>query len=191
MVRAYYMDNSDQDQRLPHELCPPEDVDLATLYKRTGVLYFKIDESDWSGPEPAGKLKKIREERSYTYEDVCDISKEKLGDTYDDKIKMFYKEHLHMDEEIRLIQEGSGYFDVRDSSDRWIRIRVEKGDLLIVPAGIYHRFTLDTANHITARRLFVGEPVWTPINRPADDNDARKTYLSNLHEKFSFGVGLA
>ncbi|XP_022665385.1 1,2-dihydroxy-3-keto-5-methylthiopentene dioxygenase-like [Varroa destructor] len=191
MVRCYYMDSSNEDKRLPHELSPPQNVDLETLYKKTGVLYFKIDESDWSGPEAMGKLKEIREKRGYTYQDVCAISKESLGEAYDDKINMFYKEHLHTDEEIRLIEEGSGYFDVRDSSDRWIRIRVEKGDMLIVPAGIYHRFTVDTSNQIRARRFFVGEPVWTPINRPADEQEARKTYLNNLEEKFSVGIGFA
>ncbi len=42
---------------------------------------------------------------------------------------------------------GSGYFDFRDENDKWLRVNLEAGDMIILPEGIYHRFTLDAKRY--------------------------------------------
>ena len=87
-------------------------------------------------------------------------------------VRTLCAEHIHYDEEIRFCLEGGGYFDVRDKEDKWIRVHLEEGDMIVLPAGMYHRFTCDSGNYIKAMRLFVGEPVWTPYNRcDIDENN--------------------
>jgi len=169
-MRAYWYDNEQAvDQRELHDSGRevPQEY-LANL----GVLYYRIsDEAD---------VDKLARDRSYKNRDVITVSPEKMGEVYEEKVKMFFNEHLHEDEEIRYIRDGTGFFDVRSEDDEWVRIQLEKDDLIILPAGIYHRFTTDSKNHIVAMRLFKEEPKWTPLNRgpDVDVNPYRKEYLS-------------
>ena len=42
------------------------------------------------------------------------------------------------------------------------------------------------AMHLQAMRLFVGEPVWTPLNRPIDDHESRKKYVETFNASKAF-----
>jgi 1,2-dihydroxy-3-keto-5-methylthiopentene dioxygenase len=90
---------------------------------------------------------------AYSLSDMCcflknliEICHDKL-ENYEKKVKNFFREHMHVDEEIRYCLEGSGYFDVRHKDDNWIRIWI-KGDMIVLPAVIYHRFTVDDTNYV-------------------------------------------
>ncbi|KAI8835529.1 1,2-dihydroxy-3-keto-5-methylthiopentene dioxygenase 3 [Chytridium lagenaria] len=177
MVAAWYFKESEEDQRTLHQYEPNQELSLKELEK-AGVFYSRIDVAQ---PNFMDTIEALCTERNYKNRDTIDISPDKLPN-YDEKLKIFFTEHLHEDEEIRFILAGSGYFDVRSVDDRWIRIAVEASDLIILPAGIYHRFTLDTKNYLKALRLFKEDPKWTPINRAAetDRNSFRIQYINEF-----------
>ncbi|KAK8031203.1 hypothetical protein PG990_000937 [Apiospora arundinis] len=167
-MKAYWYDNVEGDQRLPHDsgraLSEAELAAVGVTYSRHPTL-VTVD--------------KLAEERGYRNRDEITVSPEKMGDIYEEKVKSFFSEHLHEDEEIRYIRDGAGYFDVRSRGDEWMRIYLEKDDLIILPPGIYHRFTTSESNYIQAMRLFKDEPKWTPLNRSneLDENEHRKAYV--------------
>jgi 1,2-dihydroxy-3-keto-5-methylthiopentene dioxygenase len=107
------------DQRLPHDSGKElGKEDLSQL----GVLYYHID--DIAGVD------KLAVERGYKNRDEIYVSPEKMGAVYESKVKMFFDEHLHEDEEIRYIRGGQGFFDVRNRGDQWIRIQLMKVAIL-------------------------------------------------------------
>lgn len=212
-LEAWYMDSDEEsDQRLPHrrrrrtsddnydaEKKPNNNNDSnddsasaavsAQQLRDLGVLVWKVPPGTEHGRKRLDAIKKVR---GYSYEDTIDVCPEKL-ENYERKIKSFYEEHVHTDEEIRYVVSGSGYFDVRDARDEWIRMHTKEGDLVVLPAGIYHRFTLDEGNKIVANRLFVGEPVWTPHNRPVEGSEAagpcRDKYVKEFVEPLLLSRG--
>lgn len=122
---------------------------FTTQYPIKAIPYDPKDATD-------PKLSALRDSRGYSYADIITVHPDHLPG-FDEKIKSFFEEHIHDAEEIRYILGGSGYFDVRDLQDRWVRVHVKKGDLMTLPEGIYHRFTTDDKRIIHAMRLFVGQ----------------------------------
>ncbi|CAO3655161.1 unnamed protein product [Mucor hiemalis] len=132
-MRAYIYDTQDtSDQRAAHDTGVEKSLqDL----EKVGVLYWRIE-----GENGIEQIDEIAKERSYKNRDVIVVSPDAMGDIYEDKVKSFFAEHLHEDEEIRYILDGSGYFDVRDKNEDWIRIYMEKGDMIILVSSIIYLF---------------------------------------------------
>lgn len=176
MVSFFYHDDKDTPEDFTDEHNSGEQVSPEKL-KELGIIYKYIDNTD--------DLEAIVQERDYKNRDQVVLNIETFGgdqEAYQAKMRQFYTEHYHEDEEIRYIKDGEGYFDVRDKDDRWIRACVEKNDLLILPAGIYHRFTLlSRLQNVTALRLFKDEPKWEAINRSENRNTpARLDYARSV-----------
>ncbi|KAI5806920.1 1,2-dihydroxy-3-keto-5-methylthiopentene dioxygenase [Geopyxis carbonaria] len=172
-MKIYEYEESDADQRAPHDSGRAlTAADLTAL----GVLSYHL-------PAQAD-VDALALSRQYKNRDVITVSPAAMGSIYEDKVKTFFAEHLHEDEEIRYILDGAGYFDVRGAGpeERWVRVRLEKGDLIILPAGIYHRFTTDEENYVQAMRLFKDEPKWTALNRDKEleANPARREYVESI-----------
>lgn len=139
MVAAWYYNDDGEDQRLTHQFTPNQEVSIEEL-AALGVDYWNV-----KGEEDP-QLKELREKYNYSYHDYITISRETLPD-YENRIKTFFIEHIHDDDEIRFGLDGGGYFDIRGKDDRWIRIEFGKDDMISIPAGIYHRFTLNENNY--------------------------------------------
>ena len=146
-----------------------------------GVDSYVIDADNY---EKEGKLDQICKDKKYGHRSIVNIKPDTLPN-YDTMVKKFFEEHLHEFDEIRFILDGEGYFDVRNKEDKWIRILCSKGDLIVLPAGMYHRFTTTKTDYVKAMRLFLEElkePIWTPVNR-GEDSDAlpcRDSYVKGF-----------
>ncbi|KAJ3942561.1 1,2-dihydroxy-3-keto-5-methylthiopentene dioxygenase [Colletotrichum fioriniae] len=114
-MKAYWYDGLDGDQRLAHD--SGKEVTVEDL-KKLGVFYHQIPDLDG--------VNQLASDRGYRNRDEIVVSPEKMGEIYEEKVKSFFHEHLHEDEEIRYVRDGQGFFDVRSADDAWVRIRVEK-----------------------------------------------------------------
>ena len=157
-------------------------VNLAQL-KDLGVVYFRVNLNDFS------LVNQIVKERCYKHTDEVRVSQTCKDEAY---IEKWFVEHMNEDEQIRLVTDGSCYFDVRNRKDEWVRLHLGAGDLIVLPAGMYHRGTLDEDDFCSIMRLFRDSQRWNAIARAekrAEGHSSRQQYLKMLN-KGSVAVGL-
>jgi 1,2-dihydroxy-3-keto-5-methylthiopentene dioxygenase len=141
-----------------HLLTEPTRTLAAEELGKLGVLY-------WNLPVDASEneLARIKRERGYVEQDEVSLSN--ATPNLEAICAKFDQEHSHTLDEVRFVVEGEGIFDVRDESDQWVRIHVEAGDLIIIPAHKHHRFYLTESKAIRCVRLFLNNEGWAPLYR--------------------------
>ncbi|VEN62254.1 unnamed protein product [Callosobruchus maculatus] len=170
MVRAWFVDEDPKDPRAEHHRIPPKFVSLEELYRTTGVEYFQVDPKNFQLDNTFRKL--IEERGNQGIQDIDDLDPNDL--------KVLYVEHFHTYDEFRICLEGCGYYDIRDKFDEWIRVEILPGDLLVIPGGCYHRFTVDKNGNYRGVRI-LKDGVYQAHIRPSDQLRCRKEYVKKLY----------
>jgi 1,2-dihydroxy-3-keto-5-methylthiopentene dioxygenase len=117
-----------------------------------------------------GPLDALKRANGYVHQDEVALTPETPN--LEGICAKFVDEHLHDEDEVRFVLEGEGVFEIRSRDDRWMKVTVEKGDLIVVPKDRYHRFYLTDAKTIRCVRLFRDESGWVPHYRAAEGRPA-------------------
>jgi 1,2-dihydroxy-3-keto-5-methylthiopentene dioxygenase len=112
----------------------------------------------------APEIDAMKQRGGYTTADVIDVHPETPG--LDTMLARFDKEHTHSEDEVRFILAGRGIFFLHpagpESGKRVLSVEVHPGDMLRVPRGTTHWFTLCSDRRIRAIRWFQNTTGWTP-----------------------------
>jgi 1,2-dihydroxy-3-keto-5-methylthiopentene dioxygenase len=125
-----------------------------------GVFYRRLATDHAAYRDP---LDRVKLERGYIEEDVIELRPETPN--LQAICAKFEGEHRHDDDEVRFVLGGEGIFDIRSLDDRWMRVEVYSGDLIVVPKDRHHRFLLTDQKAIRCVRLFRDTTGWLPHYR--------------------------
>ena len=143
-----------------YRLEQPDSAVAPDALARRGILSWSMPADDAARAELIANVKR---EHGYVDEDFVELKPDMPN--LDEICAKFDKEHFHTEDEVRYVVAGEGIFDVRDGDDRWIRIEVSSGDMIVIPARTYHRFYLTDTKQIRCMRLFANNDGWSPLYR--------------------------
>ena len=107
----------------------------------------------------AAEIDAMKSAGGYTTADVIDVTPETPG--LEEMLARFDKEHTHSEDEVRFVLAGQGIFFL-NIGGKVASVEVHPGDLLRVPRGTTHWFTLCADRRIRAIRWFQETTGWAP-----------------------------
>ncbi|KAK6103626.1 ARD/ARD' family protein [Brugia pahangi] len=138
------------DRRLPHHVYPPKLYTTDQLQAIAGVVSYKVDIDDVNAMKK--RISRVKAERKMTTTDIFTLDQN--TNKFEEKLEQLYEPVAKDVDSAFLVTDGSAYYDIEIDDDDWIRINVERGDLIIIPSGRNHRFTLTTQNKVVIQRFF-------------------------------------
>jgi 1,2-dihydroxy-3-keto-5-methylthiopentene dioxygenase len=148
-MKAHWLEGPKDGQPITIDALRAEGVHFETLPTEPELYRDPID--------------RLKADKGYVEQDQVALSPATPG--LDEICAKFIDEHLHDEDEVRFVLEGAGIFDIRSRDDRWMRVTVEEGDLIVVPEKRHHRFMLTDAKTIRCVRLFKDRSGWVPHYR--------------------------
>jgi 1,2-dihydroxy-3-keto-5-methylthiopentene dioxygenase len=109
----------------------------------------------------------IRDQRNWNRQDEVRLSVSNPRD--EALIAREVDEHLHVIDEVRLFLEGEGVYDVRSRDERWIRIWVSAGDMVVIPGERYHRFLPGANVQLRYLQIYSDRRALTPMYRVSSE----------------------
>jgi 1,2-dihydroxy-3-keto-5-methylthiopentene dioxygenase len=107
----------------------------------------------------ADEIEEVKRRGGYVTADVIDVNP--ASPNLETMLAKFDKEHTHDEDEVRFILAGRGIFFLH-LGDKIASVEVGPGDMLRVPRGTTHWFTLCEDRRIRAIRWFQQTTGWTP-----------------------------
>jgi 1,2-dihydroxy-3-keto-5-methylthiopentene dioxygenase len=111
----------------------------------------------------AAEIDAMKQRGGYVTADVIDVNPDTPN--LEAMLKKFDKEHTHSEDEVRFILAGRGIFFLvlgEDAGKGVAAVEVYPGDMLRVPRGTRHWFTLCADRRIRAIRWFQETSGWAP-----------------------------
>lgn len=144
-----------------------DEAEIRASLAALGIDYECWDLSRVAADAPASavlaayseEIDDLKRRGGYVTADVINVTPETPG--LDAMLARFDKEHTHSEDEVRFILAGRGIFFLHLGEDV-VSVEVGPGDMLRVPRGTTHWFTLCEDRRIRTVRWFQQTEGWTP-----------------------------